>query len=90
MRKGLYYSILFVALAAFLINISTPVLLQLSYSINKDYIIEQFCENKAKPQLTCNGKCHLAKQIAAVQEQSQEESKPVSFSYTPIFVFSVQ
>ena len=33
------------------------------YQLNIDYIIETYCVNKDKPQLQCNGKCHLSKQL---------------------------
>jgi hypothetical protein len=34
------------------------------FELNIDYIIETYCENKAAPELKCNGKCHLANQLA--------------------------
>ncbi len=34
------------------------------YVVNYDYIVENLCENKDKPQLNCDGKCYLAKQLA--------------------------
>jgi hypothetical protein len=37
--------------------------LVLDYQLNKAKITAQFCVNKARPQLHCNGKCHLAKQL---------------------------
>ena len=33
------------------------------YELNIDYIIENYCVNTDKPELQCNGKCHLAKQF---------------------------
>ncbi|WP_303316641.1 hypothetical protein Q4Q34_07500 [Flavivirga abyssicola] len=34
------------------------------FQLNIDYIIETYCVNKEKPELQCNGKCHLANQLA--------------------------
>lgn len=34
------------------------------FELNIDYIIETYCVNKEKPTLQCNGKCHLAGQLA--------------------------
>jgi len=51
-----------------------PVLPVLDYIINYDYIVKELCENKAKPELHCNGKCHLAKELA----KAAEDEKPVS------------
>lgn len=35
----------------------------LDYSIHKNYISEFLCVNKDKPDLGCEGKCHLKKQL---------------------------
>lgn len=43
------------------------------YQFNKAYITAEFCENKEKPQLKCNGKCHLKK---VIQEKKEKESDP--------------
>lgn len=37
--------------------------LVVDYQLHKARITEQYCVNKARPQLHCNGKCHLAKQL---------------------------
>lgn len=42
--------------------------------VNYEYISKVLCENKAKPELKCNGKCHLMKELA----KSSEEEKPSS------------
>jgi len=53
-----------------------PVMPVLDYMINYDYIAKELCENKAKPQMHCNGKCHLMKQLAkAAEDQKQESGK---------------
>ncbi len=33
------------------------------WKANQAYIAETFCENKNKPQMHCNGKCYLNKQL---------------------------
>ena len=38
------------------------------WKINQTAITEKFCENKAKPVLKCNGKCHLMKQLKLREE----------------------
>ena len=43
-----------------------------NYQLHKERITELFCVNKAKPQLHCNGKCHLARQL---RKAADEESK---------------
>lgn len=42
----------------------------LYYQLNIDYIIETYCVNKEEPELQCNGKCHLAKQLQVVSNQT--------------------
>jgi hypothetical protein len=37
--------------------------LVLDYQLNKAQITALYCVNKARPQLHCNGKCHLAQQL---------------------------
>lgn len=51
-----------------------PALPVVEYIINYDYIVKELCENKDKPALKCNGKCHLAKQLA----KASEDEKPIS------------
>jgi hypothetical protein len=46
----------------------------LEYVVNYDYISKVLCENKAKPQMNCNGKCHLMKELA----KASENEKPIS------------
>ncbi|MBF9222997.1 hypothetical protein I2H31_17970 [Hymenobacter sp. BT662] len=40
-----------------------PEVLVVNYQLNKARITELYCVNKARPQLHCNGKCHLAQQL---------------------------
>ena len=42
------------------------------YELNIDYIIENYCINTDKPELQCNGKCHLAKQLQIDANTNQE------------------
>lgn len=45
-----------------------------NYLINKEFITLNYCVNKSKPKLKCNGKCHLKKQLKA-QEKQENNSK---------------
>ncbi len=51
-----------------------PIFPVIEYAINYDYIAKTLCVNKAKPQMHCNGKCHLMKQLA----KTAENEKPTS------------
>lgn len=50
-------------------------LLYLDYELRKEFIIDNFCINKTRPELHCDGKCYLATRLAAVQEQEEEEAQ---------------
>ena len=45
----------------------------LYFYANQDQLAAQFCVNKDKPKLHCNGKCYLCKQLAE-QEKKEAES----------------
>lgn len=51
-----------------------PILPVVDYIINYEYISKVLCENKAKPELKCNGKCQLMKNLAKVAD----DEKPIS------------
>ena len=36
----------------------------LNYAVNYEYISEILCENRDQPELMCNGKCYLSKELA--------------------------
>lgn len=66
-----------------------PVFPLVDYVVNYDYISKVLCENKAKPELKCNGKCHLMKELA----KASEEEKPISsdkkmmhFEFETVFI----
>lgn len=46
------------------------LIITLNFKLNRDFY-EEICENRDKPEMHCNGKCHLKKQI---QESRQKES----------------
>lgn len=41
-----------------------------SYNLNKTFITQNFCENKNKPLLKCEGKCQLAKKLASDEKEN--------------------
>ena len=51
-----------------------PIIPVFEYIVNYDFIVKKLCENKEKPELACNGKCHLAKELA----KASESEKPIS------------
>jgi hypothetical protein len=63
-------SIIVALLFVYTINFKSFV--TVSYFVNQAEIIELFCVNKDKPVLQCNGKCHLATQLAEVENDTDE------------------
>ncbi len=51
-----------------------PILPVVDYLINFQYFSKVLCENMSKPELECNGKCHLMKELA----KASEAEKPLS------------
>ncbi|MDR7131440.1 hypothetical protein J2X69_003804 [Algoriphagus sp. 4150] len=48
--------------------------IQGNYELNKAYIIENFCINKDKPAMNCDGKCFLAERMKAEKEKQDANS----------------
>ena len=49
------------------------------YELNQPEIARLLCVNKAKPQMNCQGKCFLKKQLQKAQETDQKAKKTLSF-----------
>lgn len=58
----------------FLLQPVSKLLIVIDYELNKVSITQNFCENKSKPKMHCNGKCHLKKQLD--KEDKKEQSLP--------------
>lgn len=63
-----------------------PIMPLVEYSLNKEYIASVLCENRAKPQLSCNGKCYVQKELKKTQDApSHQHSIPqIDLSKYPI------
>jgi len=73
-------------LALILFKVLAVPLLFLNYELNKDLIAANFCENKARPAMQCNGKCHLSKQLAKAAETPASSEKNTAKLATVDFV----
>ncbi len=78
----------FVLVSVFLAQMFSASIIVLNYEVNQSYIIENFCENTDKPEMSCNGKCHLTKQIQ--QDSQNKEDVPVLLTEMLNFVLSVE
>ena len=45
----------------------------ISFTLNRDYISKNLCENRHKPKLHCNGKCHF---IKSLKKENKKENLP--------------
>lgn len=64
----------------------------LDYVMNYHYIATELCENKNKPELECNGKCHLKKELAKAYKNdipSSNEKKTETTETVILFIVNL-
>src|SRR5688572_249144 len=71
----------------FLLKAMALPLIVLQYNLNKEYIANNLCENRAKPQLQCQGTCHLSKQLAKSVENSESQDTKTSVKIISVDCF---
>lgn len=59
-----------------LCQLSGRYVVMIGFYVNQEYIAKKLCVNRDKPQLHCNGKCHLTKQLR--EENRKEHESPWS------------
>ncbi len=69
-------------LILFLIPQVSNTILWVNYELNKQAITEEFCVNIEKPELKCEGQCHLAEQLSETSP-SPESNQPAEVNYLP-------
>lgn len=57
-----------------LLNIILPSYILISFELNKEYIVENLCIEKDKEVNTCQGSCHLNKELEKITPASDDES----------------
>lgn len=45
-----------------------------NYELRKDFIIKNYCVNKNRPEMHCDGKCYLAKQLEKAEQEDQKQA----------------
>lgn len=80
-------SIVFVFLLVFS-NLSRIWIL-IDFKVNQDFIAKVLCINKDKPELQCNGKCHLASQIKDQEEKENQGTSSETNIKTEVIYFSI-
>ncbi|RAI98434.1 hypothetical protein LX64_04796 [Chitinophaga skermanii] len=61
----------YILLTAIMLQTCSKGLIVLEFVVNKNYIENVLCVNRAKPQLACHGKCHFMKQMAKDTQQEK-------------------
>lgn len=61
-------------LFAFAMQTFSKAVIVVDFYANQDFIAKNLCENKAKPQLNCCGKCQLKKKLN--QEEKSDQQNP--------------
>ncbi|MDW7695874.1 hypothetical protein R9C00_25380 [Flammeovirgaceae bacterium SG7u.111] len=56
----------------------------INYQLNKAYYAEVLCDNKDKPELQCNGMCHVVEELGDVEEQVPVTPSVPEFEFKPI------
>lgn len=74
--------ILFIAV----MMLTKPLWPVVEYFAQYDYIVSTLCENKDKPDLECNGKCYLGKQLAKEMGDNDNPFNQVSKTEIPQFI----
>lgn len=49
----------------------------INYVFNYEFYKTVLCENKAKPDLKCNGKCYLIKEMKISNQQNKDAKLPI-------------
>lgn len=84
-QKAIAFSLIFLLS----VNMFSVGILQLTYEANKTYFTQNFCVNKAKPKLNCNGKCHLFKTLKNAEQAKGNENGlqnlNLSFEFTSVY-----
>jgi len=78
------YIILFLAFL-FVLNAGSKLIIYANFYLNQEYIAENLCENKEKPEMQCNGKCQLMKSL-----KQEEDTQPEDEKHTPKKVVEYQ
>lgn len=67
--------ITYLFLGAFLLHSASRMIVYFNYWLNQEFIAENLCENRDKPQLECNGMCHLKEELSKDDERKQQDNK---------------
>lgn len=61
--------------------------LLVDYHVNQQEYAEKYCENKAKPELNCQGSCHLSEQLQLTSNLPSSNIEEVFTVVISVFAF---
>ena len=79
------FATIFLTFTIFIQTFSTFII-QADFYVNQSYIAKNFCVNKDKPMMHCNGKCYLSKKLKQQDQGQTPASRPEKFDIQPFFV----
>lgn len=77
MLIALQKSVTRLLLGLYVLAVFKPLYPYLEYAFNKNYIVQQICENRAKPELKCEGSCYLSKRLAQAEAPQRAQHCPL-------------
>ena len=75
MKKQYFCNVKKIVIIVTFLLLAKPILPVLDYWVNYKYIANELCENQDKPEIECNGKCHLKKELAKAATEESSNSK---------------
>ena len=62
------------------------IFIVLEFRLNQNYIAAHLCENRDKPQMHCNGKCQLSKELKKADEDNgTNNTTAIQFKHLELF-----
>ena|ERR1700750_211049 len=79
MNKVIHHcTVIYLALIVLIRMMAMPISL-IDYSLNKNFIAENLCENRFKSEVHCAGTCFLNKQLAKANDNQNTENRQATF-----------
>lgn len=76
MRTSFQKAVIGFLLGLYVLTSFKPLLPYVEYALNKSFIVQQLCENRARPALQCEGSCYLSKRLARTEAPQSESHSP--------------
>ena len=61
----------------------------MAFSLNREFIADNLCENRSRPQLNCKGNCVLMKKMQQDAEQEKKSPAALKIEIITNYIYSV-